>query len=116
MLCRRAVALDGADAEAHACLGLILSARGEYKGAQAEAERALTLSPNLARAHHALAHTLIFEGQQEAGLAAVEKCIRLDPQDPAMPFLVNLMEVGRYFSRLSRGGGTSSGMSGVASG
>jgi adenylate cyclase len=99
MLCRRAVALDGADAEAHACLGLILSARGEYKGAQAEAERALTLSPNLARAHYALAHTLIFEGQQEAGLAAVEKCIRLDPQDPAMPFLVNLMEVGRYFSR-----------------
>lgn len=98
MLCRRAVALDGADAEARACLSIILAARGDYKGARAEAERALKLGPNLARAHHALAHTLIFGGQPKDGLAAVESCIRFGPQDPAMPQLLNMMEVSLYFS------------------
>lgn len=40
-LARRAVALDGADAEARSCLGWALQARGEADGALAEIERAL---------------------------------------------------------------------------
>jgi tetratricopeptide (TPR) repeat protein len=50
-LARRAVALDGADAEARSCLGWALQARGEADGALAEIERALAMSPNLAIAH-----------------------------------------------------------------
>ena len=50
-LSRRAVALDGADAEARSCLGWALQARGELQGALAEIERALGMSPNLAVAH-----------------------------------------------------------------
>src|SRR5262249_55897102 len=48
---RRAVALDGADAEARSCLGLALLLRGDHDGALAEHERALVISPNLAFAH-----------------------------------------------------------------
>ena len=50
-LARRAVALDGADAEARSCLGWALQARGEADDALAEIERALSMSPNLAIAH-----------------------------------------------------------------
>ena len=52
-LARRAVALDGGDAEARARLAIALSVRGDRQGARAEAERALTISPNLAEAHGA---------------------------------------------------------------
>jgi adenylate cyclase len=47
LLARRAVALDGADAEAHSRLGAVLWRRGDHEGARAEAERALAISPNL---------------------------------------------------------------------
>jgi adenylate cyclase len=50
-LARRAVALEGADAEARSLLSIALRRRGDYEGALAEAERALTISPNLAGAH-----------------------------------------------------------------
>jgi adenylate cyclase len=50
-LARRAVSLDGADAEARSCLGWALQARGELEGALVEIERALAMSPNLALAH-----------------------------------------------------------------
>jgi adenylate cyclase len=49
-LARRAVELDGGDAEARARLAIALHSRGDRQGAQAEAERALTISPNLADA------------------------------------------------------------------
>src|SRR5437588_6503731 len=44
-LARRAVSLDGADAEARSCLGWALQARGELDGALVEIERALAMSP-----------------------------------------------------------------------
>jgi adenylate cyclase len=50
-LARRAVRLDGADAEARTFLGEMLLYRGDHDGALAEAERALSMSPNLAGGH-----------------------------------------------------------------
>jgi adenylate cyclase len=81
-LARRAVALDGADAEARSCLGWALQARGDADGALAEIERALSMSPNLAIAHGHRGATLIFAGRPREGLSALETCIRLDPRDP----------------------------------
>src|SRR6516165_7432526 len=66
-LARRAVALDGGDAEARARLAIMLAARGDRQGAQAEAERALTISPNLADAHGALGVVLTFSGRPQEG-------------------------------------------------
>jgi hypothetical protein len=64
-LARRAVALDDADAEACSLLSSALRRRGDHEGALTEAERALTISPNLAAAHAVRGATLIFSGATE---------------------------------------------------
>jgi adenylate cyclase len=97
-LARRAVALDGADAEAHSTLAATLCSRGDYEGALDEAERALAISPNLAGAHATLGATRIFSGRPKEGLAALETSIRLDPHDPLLPSRLNRLALGRYFS------------------
>jgi adenylate cyclase len=98
-LARRAVALDGADAEARSCLGWALQARGELQGALAEIERALGMSPNLAVAHGQRGATLIFAGRPKEGLAAVQTSIRLDPRDPFSAIRLLHIACGLYFSR-----------------
>src|ERR1700730_1556079 len=89
-LTRRAVALDGGDAEARSRLAIALNTRGDHQGAQAEAERALAISPNLADAHGALGVVLTYSGRPKEGLAALKTCIRLDPR---APFLNRLGQV-----------------------
>ena len=97
-MARRAVALDGADAEARSCLGWALQARGELEGALAEIERALVMSPNLAVAHGQRGATLIFWGRPKEGLAAVQTSIRLDPRDPFSAIRLLHTACGLYFS------------------
>ncbi len=98
-LARRAVALDGADAEAHSWLAYALRRRGDHESGRAEAERALATTPNLASVHHELAETLIFSGRPKEGLAALERSIRLDPHDPRSAARMNQMVLALYFSR-----------------
>jgi adenylate cyclase len=82
-LARRAVSLDGNDAEARTCFGeQLLMRRGDYQGALAEVELALAISPNLAGAYGALGAVLMWSGQPRKGRAALEKSIRLDPRNP----------------------------------
>ena len=90
-LARRAISLDGADAEARSLLSNALWGRGDYEGALAEAERALATTPNLAYPHHMLGTTLIFSGRPKEGYfsqeyaAAVEvakQAIRSNPDFP----------------------------------
>src|SRR5262249_34438553 len=81
---RGAVALDGDDAEARPRLAIALQSRGDYQGGQAEAERALSISPNLADAHGALGVVLTFSGRPKEGLAALKICVRLDPRTPSL--------------------------------
>ena len=98
-LARRAVGLDGADAEARSCLGWALQSRGELDGALVEIERALAMSPNLALAHWQKGATLIFSGRPNQGLEALETCIRLDPRDPFMSVRLLHIACGLYFAR-----------------
>jgi adenylate cyclase len=72
---------------------------GDDEGALAEAERALTTTPNLASAHGLLTSALPFSGQLRDGLAAVRRSIRLDPRDPGLASRLNYMAIGLYFSR-----------------
>jgi hypothetical protein len=81
-LARRAVALDGADAEARSLLGTTLWTKGDSVGARTEAERALAISPNLAFAHGTLGVALIFSGHPKEGVVALEKSLRLEPRGP----------------------------------
>jgi adenylate cyclase len=98
-LARRAVALDGADAEARASLAHALRKSGDYEGGRVDAERALAISPNLAVAHYMLGTTLTLSGRQEEGIAALRTCIRLDPRAPALGSILNQVAWGLYYSR-----------------
>jgi len=98
-LARRAVALDGADAEARSRLANALRRRGDYAGGLAEAERALAISPNLAEAHAMRGAILIFSGRLTEGVEAVERSIRLDPRDPRSESRLLHVALGLYFLR-----------------
>lgn len=98
-LARRAVALDGGDAEAHSRLALALVARGDHHGARAQAEQALAICPNLSAAHGALGVILAYSGQPKEGLAALKTCIRLDPRAPSLVNRLNQVALAHYFCR-----------------
>jgi adenylate cyclase len=98
VLARRAVALDGGDAEARSLLANTLWCRGDYEGALAEAERAMAMTPNLAFAHHMFGTSLIFSGRPKEGLAALERSIRLDPRHPRSEVRLNQVALGLYLS------------------
>jgi adenylate cyclase len=98
-LVRQAIALHGADAEALSVLSNALWVHADYKGALAEAQRALEMSPNFAYAHHMLGTTLIFSGRPKEGVAALERSIRLDPRHPRSAVRLNHMVLGLYFAR-----------------
>jgi adenylate cyclase len=95
-LARRAVALDGADAEARSLLATALRRRGDHEGGLDEAERALRISPNLAGAHYAKGASLISAGRLNEGVAAVERSIRLDPRRSAVRF--NQIALALYYT------------------
>jgi adenylate cyclase len=97
-LARRAIALDSADAEARALLGWVLWTFGDHEGARAEAERALALSPNLARAYGTLGAAFVFSGRPVEGLAALATCIRLDPRDPTLAVRLTHVAIAHYFT------------------
>jgi adenylate cyclase len=98
-LARRAIALDGGDAEAHSLFALTLNARGDHQAAQAEAERALAICPNLAGAHGALGVALTYSGRPKEGLAALKTCIRLDPRTPSLLNRLGQIAEALYFCR-----------------
>jgi len=94
---RRAVALDGADAEARSCLAAVLLRRGDHEGAVAEAERALSMAPNLASAHGVLGASLMYSGRPREGLLSLQTSIRLGPRDPSNR--LHQVVLALYFSR-----------------
>jgi adenylate cyclase len=97
-LARRAVALDGNDAEARTCLGLMVLWQGDYEGALAEIENALAISPNLADAHGVLGSVLNWSGQRREARVALEKSIRLDPLNPNLAIRFLALTVNFYLS------------------
>jgi adenylate cyclase len=98
-LARQAVAVDAANAEARARLALALLARGDHAGAREQAEQALAICPNLAAAHGALGIVLAYAGEPERGLAALQRCIRLDPRGPFLVNRLNQVALAQYFCR-----------------
>jgi adenylate cyclase len=98
MLARRAVALDGNDAEAHTCFGEQLCNRGDYEGALAEVQLALAISPNLAGAYGVLGAVLMWSGHPRKGRVALEKSIRLDPRNPSIALRLVDIAISFYLS------------------
>jgi Tfp pilus assembly protein PilF len=76
---RKAVEIDPQSAEAHASLGLVLSHRWDWAGAEAEFRHALELDPRNANAHHWYGDYLSIKGRHDEALAEAKRALELDP-------------------------------------
>jgi adenylate cyclase len=96
---RLAVALDGINASAHACLSVALFLRGDHQGALVEADHALALSPNLATGYWRRGQALIFSGRPLDGIADLQTSLRLEPRGVSLAHRLTQMAAGHYFSK-----------------
>jgi DNA-binding winged helix-turn-helix (wHTH) protein/TolB-like protein/Tfp pilus assembly protein PilF len=79
----RAVRIDDSNAEAHNALGSVAFWRDwDFAAAGRQFERALSLNPSMAQAHHDYAFLQVVTGHAEAGVASLKRAIALDPLSP----------------------------------
>ncbi len=76
---RKALEISPESAEAHASLGLAMSHRWDWTGAEAEFSRALQLDPQYANAHHWYGDYLSIRGRHDEALAEAKHALELDP-------------------------------------
>jgi TolB-like protein/DNA-binding winged helix-turn-helix (wHTH) protein/Tfp pilus assembly protein PilF len=76
---RKAVEIDPQSAEAHASLGLVLSHRWDWAGAEAEFKRALELDPQYANAHHWYGDYLSIKSRHDEAESEARRALELDP-------------------------------------
>ncbi len=76
----KAVELDDNSAEAHTSLGVAMfSYDWNFRGAEQELKRAVTLNPNYSNAHHAYSVLLGVLGRAEESIAEIQKAAQVDP-------------------------------------
>ncbi|MFW6076385.1 MAG: tetratricopeptide repeat protein [Hyphomicrobiales bacterium] len=81
-LAKKAVELDGTDADAHNALGCAQLWLGNHEFAASEYETAIALDPNNARAHAELGWVYYYAGRSMEAVEPVYHAMRLDPQYP----------------------------------
>ena len=78
----RAIAIDDDYGPGHGVLGQIHLWQKNFDAAVTEGERRVALNPGDAEGIATLAMTLVFSGEPEAALEAIEQAMRLEPQYP----------------------------------
>jgi len=76
---RKALEIDPDSAEAHASLGLAMSHRWDWAGAEAEFRRGLQVDPQYANAHHWYGDYLSMQGRHDEAIAEARRALQLDP-------------------------------------
>jgi TolB-like protein/DNA-binding winged helix-turn-helix (wHTH) protein/Flp pilus assembly protein TadD len=76
---RKAIEINPESAEAHASLGLAMTHRWDWTGAEAEFRRALQLDPQYANAHHWYGDYLSIRGRHAEALVEAKQALELDP-------------------------------------
>jgi len=76
---RKALEINSESAEAHASLGLAMSHRWDWSGAEAEFRRALQLDPQYANPHHWYGDYLSIRDRHGEALAEAKHALELDP-------------------------------------
>jgi TolB-like protein/DNA-binding winged helix-turn-helix (wHTH) protein/Flp pilus assembly protein TadD len=74
-----AIEIDPQSAEAHASLGLVLTHRWDWAGAENEFKQALQLDPRYANAHHWYGDYLSVMGRHDEALVEARRALELDP-------------------------------------
>ena len=75
----KATEIDPQSAEAHASLGLVLTHRWDWSGAETEFKQALRLDPRYANAHHWYGDYLSIMGRHDEALLEARQALELDP-------------------------------------
>ncbi len=75
----KALALDGALAEAHSALGYVKHFNWDWPAAEQNFKRAIELNPNYANAHNFYAGYLMSRGRLDESIAASNRARELDP-------------------------------------
>jgi len=75
----KALALDGARAEAHTALGFVKHYNWDWPAAEQDFKRAIDLNPNYANAHNFYASYLMSRGRVDESIAASNRARELDP-------------------------------------
>ncbi len=75
----KAIEMDPRSAEAHASLGLVLTHRWDWAGAETEFKQALQLDPRYANAHHWYGDYLSIMGRHDEALLEARQALALDP-------------------------------------
>jgi adenylate cyclase len=81
-IAERAVEIDDQDPSAHVWFAIALFWHREHDRAFAEAQRGISLSPNLAEGHLATARILTYSGDGAAAIDTLNTYMRLDPLYP----------------------------------
>jgi TolB-like protein/DNA-binding winged helix-turn-helix (wHTH) protein/Flp pilus assembly protein TadD len=76
---RKALEISPESAEAHASLGLAMTHRWDWTGAESEFKRALELDPQYANAHHWYGDYLSIRSRHGEALAEAKHALELDP-------------------------------------
>jgi adenylate cyclase len=95
---RRALSLDPGDAEIRLCLSTFFVLRGDMGAGLAEAERALSITPNLSEAHSIKGLVLAMTGRSEEGITSLRAGMRLDPLNPMAPLRQSQLALAFYFA------------------
>jgi serine/threonine-protein kinase len=75
----KAVALDDSLADAHAALGWVRTAEGDYSGAESSFKRAMDLNPAAPRAHEGFARLYMMMGRTSEQLDEARAGVNVDP-------------------------------------
>ncbi len=84
----KAIELSPDLGEAHASLGFVLAATGNYSGATREFRAAVQHDPGLYAARYYWGRTCIAQGNLEEGIEHLEAAWKLSPKDPQTPGLL----------------------------
>ncbi|MFC1863645.1 tetratricopeptide repeat protein, partial [Thermodesulfobacteriota bacterium] len=79
---KKSIAIDDAEAGAHALLGHVYLWKKQHAQAITERETAITLDPNNADLYSDLAETMVWAGRPEEAVVLIKKAMRLNPHYP----------------------------------
>jgi tetratricopeptide (TPR) repeat protein len=98
-LVRKAISLDGGDADARGRLAIVLFQRGDLEGSILEADCALEINANCTDALGARAGALIFSGRHEEGRKLLEQFLSASLRDPMRPVRMTQFAASLYLDK-----------------
>jgi adenylate cyclase len=90
------VSADGA--LSHGINGILRRLQGRLEESRIELEMAMAMAPHYAMAASQFGMTLLYSGQPDEALRWFERGVRVAPQDPQMPLLLNNLGTGHVLA------------------